>query len=73
MNKMTRRERLIATIKGEAVDRPAVTSLTRRDKALDTGWAIEYLLKNIDDVNLFLEFPDEIFEEDIDIAYFVLY
>ena len=45
-----------------------LTSLSRRDKNLDTVWTVEYLLKNQDDVKLFLELPDEIFEENIDIA-----
>jgi uroporphyrinogen-III decarboxylase len=46
-----------------------LTSLTRRDKNLDTVWTIESLLKTIDDVKLYLELPDEIFEEKIDIAH----
>jgi uroporphyrinogen-III decarboxylase len=46
-----------------------LTSLTRRDQNLDTIWTIEYLLKKIDDVKLFLDLPDEIFEEHIDIAH----
>jgi uroporphyrinogen-III decarboxylase len=44
-----------------------LTSLTRRDKNLDTVWTVEYLLKNINDIRLFLELPDEIFDENIDI------
>jgi len=44
-----------------------LTSLSRRDKNLDTVWIIDPLLKSSDDVNLFLELPDEIFEENIDI------
>jgi len=46
-----------------------LTSLTRRDRNLDTVWTVEYLLKNKDDVNLFLSLPDEIFDENIDIAH----
>ncbi len=46
-----------------------LTSLTRRDKNIDTVWTVEYLLKNTDDINLFLELPDEIFEEHINIAH----
>ena len=46
-----------------------LTSLTRRDKNLDTVWTTEYLLKSSDDVKLFLELPDEIFEEIIDITH----
>jgi hypothetical protein len=48
-----------------------LTSTTRRDKALDTVWTVEHLLKDIDDVKLFLQLPDEIFEEKIDISNFV--
>lgn len=46
-----------------------LTSLTRRDKSLDTVWTIDYLLKDINDVKLFLELPDEIFEEHINISH----
>jgi uroporphyrinogen-III decarboxylase len=46
-----------------------LTSLTRRDKSLDTVWTIEPLLKNTDDINLFLELPDEIFDENIDVSH----
>lgn len=46
-----------------------LTSLTRRDKSLDTVWTVEYLLKNTEDVRLFLELPDEIFEENIGISH----
>lgn len=44
-----------------------LTSLTRRNKDIDTVWTIEHLLKNTDDVRTFLELPDEIFEEQIDV------
>ena len=46
-----------------------LTSVTRRDKELDTVWTIEHLLKNTDDVKLYLQLPDEIFEERIDISH----
>ena len=46
-----------------------LTSLTRRDKSLDTVWTIEPLLKSINDINLFLKLPDEIFDENFDIAH----
>ncbi len=46
-----------------------LTSLTRRDKHVDTVWTIEYLLKSTDDIKLFLELPDEIFEEIIDLTH----
>jgi uroporphyrinogen-III decarboxylase len=44
-----------------------LTSLSRRNKDIDTVWAIEPLLKNIDDVKTFLKLPDEVFEEEIDV------
>jgi len=46
-----------------------LTSTTRRDKELDTVWTIEPLLKDINDVKLYLQLPDEIFEERIDISH----
>jgi hypothetical protein len=48
-----------------------LTALTRRDKNLDTVWTVESLLKTIDDIKLYLQLPDEIFEERIDIAHLV--
>jgi uroporphyrinogen-III decarboxylase len=44
-----------------------LTSRTRRNKDTDTVWTIEHLLKNTDDVRTFLQLPDEVFEEDIDV------
>jgi uroporphyrinogen-III decarboxylase len=46
-----------------------LTSLSRRDKYLDTVWTVEPLLKNQDDVKLYLTLPDEVFEENINIAH----
>jgi uroporphyrinogen-III decarboxylase len=46
-----------------------LTSITRRDREVDTEWVIEPLLKNVFDVNTFLKLPDEIFEEKIDIPH----
>ena len=46
-----------------------LTSLTRRDKNLDTVWTVECLLKTIEDIKLFLELPDEIFDENINISH----
>jgi len=46
-----------------------LTSLSRRDKYLDTVWTVEPLLKNNNDVKLFLTLPDEVFEENINIAH----
>jgi len=49
------------------IDHKKLTSLTRRDKEVDTVWIVEPLLKNNDDVKTFLQLPDEVFEEQIDI------
>ena len=46
-----------------------LTSLTRRDKSLDTVWTIEYLIKSSEDARLFLQLPDEVFAESLDIAH----
>lgn len=46
-----------------------LTSLSRRDKYLDTVWTVEPLLKSPDDAKLFLQLPDEVFEENINIAH----
>lgn len=35
-----------------------LTSLTRRDKDIYTTWTIEHLLKNVDDLKLWLQLPD---------------
>jgi hypothetical protein len=45
-----------------------MTSLTRRCPDLDTIWTLEHLLKNIDDLKAYLELPDEVFAEQIDVA-----
>jgi uroporphyrinogen-III decarboxylase len=44
-----------------------LTSLTRRNMDFDTVWTVEHLLKNIDDVKTFLEIPDEVFDEQIEL------
>ena len=46
-----------------------LTSLSRRDIEIDTVWIVEPLLKNMEDVNLFLKLPDEIFEEKLNIGH----
>jgi len=53
------------------VGRKELTSLSRRDKEIDTVWITEPLLKNTDDVKLFLTLPDEIFEETISIDHLI--
>jgi hypothetical protein len=45
-----------------------MTSLTRRSPDLDTIWTLEHLLKNPDDLKAYLELPDEVFAEQIDVA-----
>lgn len=46
-----------------------LTSLSRRDLEIDTIWTVEPLFKNSGDVKLFLELPDEIFDENISISH----
>jgi uroporphyrinogen-III decarboxylase len=62
--KNSRYTRLTYRINGKEL-----TSVTRRDKELDTVWTIEHLLKNTEDVELYLQLPDEIFDEKIDISH----
>jgi hypothetical protein len=45
-----------------------LTSLTRRCPDVDTVWTIEHLLKNVDDLRAYLEVPDEIFTEEVDVT-----
>ena len=45
-----------------------MTSLTRRSPDVDTVWTIEHLLKNTDDLEAYLELPDEVFAEEIDVT-----
>jgi hypothetical protein len=45
-----------------------MTSLTRRSSKVDTLWTVEHLLKNLEDLKAFLELPDEIFAEDVDVT-----
>lgn len=54
----SRLTRLTYTIGGKTL-----TSLSRRDKEIDTVWVVEPLLKNTDDVELYLQIPDAVFEE----------
>jgi len=44
-----------------------MTSLTRRERDVDTLWTVEHLLKSEDDLKAFLQLPDEVFTEKIDI------
>jgi uroporphyrinogen-III decarboxylase len=45
-----------------------LSSTTRRSPAVDTIWTTEHLLKNTDDLEAYLELPDEFFAEQIDVA-----
>jgi hypothetical protein len=45
-----------------------LTSLTRRSPEVDTLWTIEHLLKNVDDLKAYLEVPDDVFAEDVDVT-----
>ncbi|MHC4104541.1 MAG: uroporphyrinogen decarboxylase family protein, partial [Planctomycetota bacterium] len=45
-----------------------MTSLTRRSREVDTVWTVEHLLKGPEDLKAYLELPDEIFAENIDVA-----
>ena len=48
-----------------------MTSLTRRSPDIDTVWAIEHLLKNVDDLKAYLELPDEVFTEQVNVDHLV--
>jgi len=37
-----------------------LTGLTKRDPDIDTVWTVEHLLKNTDDLNTYLQLPDEV-------------
>ncbi len=43
-----------------------LSSVSRRDKSLDTVWTIEPLIKTREDVHTYLDLPDEVFAEHID-------
>ena len=45
-----------------------MTALTRRSPEVDTIWTVEHLLKNPEDLKAYLELPDEIFAEDVDVT-----
>lgn len=42
-----------------------LTQLARRDPGTNTAWIVEHLLKDMDDLEAFLQLPDEIFCEDV--------
>jgi hypothetical protein len=45
-----------------------LTSRTRRSPDVDTVWTLEPLLKNTDDLETYLQLPDEVFAEELNIA-----
>ena len=45
-----------------------LTSVTRRDPDADTLWTIEHLLKSNQDVEAYLQLPNEFFSENINIS-----
>ena len=45
-----------------------MTALTRRSPEVDTVWTVEHLLKSIDDLKAYLELPDEVFAEQVNVA-----
>jgi hypothetical protein len=45
-----------------------LTSLTRRSPDVDTVWTLEHLLKDTDDLKAFLQLPDTLFAEDVDVS-----
>jgi hypothetical protein len=44
-----------------------MTQVTKRDRDLDTVWTVEHLLKDTADVEAYLQVPDEVFAESIDV------
>jgi hypothetical protein len=45
-----------------------MTALRRRSPEVDTIWTVEHLLKSPEDLKAYLELPDEIFAEDVDVT-----
>ncbi len=45
-----------------------LTQTTKRERNLDTVWTTEHLLKSEDDARAYLQIPDEVFAETIDVA-----
>ena len=45
-----------------------MTTMTKREPDIDTVWTTEHLLKSKEDVIAYLQLPDEVFAENIDVA-----
>jgi hypothetical protein len=43
-----------------------MTQVTKRERQINTIWTVEHLLKDADDLEAYLNIPDEVFEERID-------
>lgn len=50
------------------IEKKVMTSLTRRDREVDTIWTLKHLLDDEDDLKLFLTLPDEIFEAEYNVS-----
>lgn len=45
-----------------------LTQATKRERAVDTVWTTEHLLKDVDDLKAYLQVPDEVFAETVNVA-----
>ena len=50
------------------IGKKELTSLTRRDRDVDTIWTLKHLLDSEEDLELFLTLPDEIFDAQYDVS-----
>lgn len=48
--------------------RRRLTSTTRRSAEVDTVWTTEHLLKDVEDLDAYLQLPEEFFREEINVA-----
>lgn len=55
--------RLTVTVGGRSMK-----SLTRRGPDIDTVWTVEHLLKDTEDLKAYLELPDDVFAEEVNVA-----
>jgi len=55
--------RTVANVVGRTL-----TQTTKRERELDTVWTVEHLLKSNDDVDVYLQIPDEAFAEKVDVT-----
>ena len=57
----TRITRTVLSVAGRTM-----TQVTKRERQINTIWTVEHLLKDADDLEAYLNIPDEVFEERID-------